>query len=280
MRRRPTTAVIVNTYNWPWALERVLAGLNRQTDGEFEVVVGDDGSAPATKEMIDAFRPRARFPLQHVWQEDLGFRQPVAVNRAVLHTDAQLLCFLDQDTVPAASWIELYRECHRPGEFMAGGYCRLTQEETQAITLATIADGSFERLMNAERLRHVRSYHRANTWSRLLGMQNRPRLLGLNFAASRDLYVRVNGFDNWYTGWGKNDSDLRTRMRRSGAVGRSLWNRSFAFHLWHPVHPTKENKEKNQARYDRVRAGELPWRCEDGLARVADEQALHQGPAY
>jgi hypothetical protein len=127
--------------------------------------------------------------------------------------------------------------------------------------------------MTPPRLRHVRFYHWANAWSRLLGKVNRPRLLGLSFAAARELFVKVNGFDLDYVGWGKEDSDLRTRMRMAGGVGRSVWNRSFAFHLWHPVNPTKEKKAVNQARYDRLRRGELPTRCVNGLDHLAQEDA-------
>jgi len=272
MSRGPTTAVIVNTYNWPWALERALTGLERQTDRDFEVVIADDGSGPETRALLDRFLARGRFPLRHVWQRDVGFRRALALNRAVLQTDAELLCFLDHDTIPAADWVELYRRRCGPGEFAAGGYCRLTQEETRRVTIGSIEDGSFEALMTPERLRHVRFYHWANAWSRLLGRKNRPRLLGLSFAASRELFVKVNGLDLSYVGWGKEDSDLRTRMRMAGGIGRSVWNRSFAFHLWHPVNPTKERKALNQARYDLLRAGGLPWRCENGLDQVTPEE--------
>jgi glycosyltransferase involved in cell wall biosynthesis len=59
------------------ALDAVLAGLAAQSGvarDDWEVIVADDGSGPATREVIE--RWQARFPcaLRHVWHEDTGFR--------------------------------------------------------------------------------------------------------------------------------------------------------------------------------------------------------------
>ena len=69
------TTVIISTYNWPWALERVLTGLTRQTCRDFDVVIGDDGSEPETRAMIERFSPTAPFEIRHVWHEDIGRRK-------------------------------------------------------------------------------------------------------------------------------------------------------------------------------------------------------------
>ena len=46
-------SVIVTTYEWPEALEAVLAGLGAQDDDDFEVVVADDGSGAVTRELVE-----------------------------------------------------------------------------------------------------------------------------------------------------------------------------------------------------------------------------------
>ncbi len=69
-------AVVVATYNWPAALDRVLASLADQTHRAFEVIVADDGSGPETADLIERWTEQVRFPLKHVWQEDEGFRPP------------------------------------------------------------------------------------------------------------------------------------------------------------------------------------------------------------
>ena len=46
-------SLIITTYNRPDALEAVLRSLDDQTDKNFEVIVGDDGSGPETKKMLE-----------------------------------------------------------------------------------------------------------------------------------------------------------------------------------------------------------------------------------
>ncbi len=47
-------SVAVITYNWPQALELVLRALAVQTELPYEVIVTDDGSRPATRELLAA----------------------------------------------------------------------------------------------------------------------------------------------------------------------------------------------------------------------------------
>src|SRR5580704_19463105 len=77
-------SVIVATYNRPDALDAVLRSLAHQSDADFEVLVADDGSAPQTKELIEAWQPRFNGRLHHVWHPDDGFRLAEIRNRAIL----------------------------------------------------------------------------------------------------------------------------------------------------------------------------------------------------
>ena len=55
-------SVIVTTYNREDALEAVLRSLAGQTDADFEIVVADDGSGPATAKLIEAWKAKIRTP--------------------------------------------------------------------------------------------------------------------------------------------------------------------------------------------------------------------------
>ena len=46
-------SVAVITYNWPEALERVLGALAGQSELPYEVIVTDDGSQPATRQLLE-----------------------------------------------------------------------------------------------------------------------------------------------------------------------------------------------------------------------------------
>ena len=261
------TAVILSTYNWPEALELTLTGLARQEDRDFELIVADDGSGPETRALVERFGKDAPFPVRHAWHEDRGYRLAAVRNLGVRATDAEHLIFLDQDAIPGKDWTREHRKGFGPNLFLPGGYVRLTREESELLTVQKIEEGHHESLMNPERRWFLKKKHIYNLFYNVTPFQKKfPRIIGMNFAVHRDLFTKVNGHDEEYEGWGREDSDLRTRMRQAGGGARCLWSRAVVFHKWHPVHPTKPEM-RNKQRYIDVKRRALHWRCEKGLVQ-------------
>ena len=63
---------------------RCCARCRGQHDRDFEVLVADDGSGPATAALIEQWKPRLGVPLTHVRHEHRGFRAGEIRNRALL----------------------------------------------------------------------------------------------------------------------------------------------------------------------------------------------------
>ena len=65
MSPHPLISVVLSTYQRPAHLRRSLISLSHQrdVDGQFEVVVADDGSTDSTAEMVRDFARTAKFPL-------------------------------------------------------------------------------------------------------------------------------------------------------------------------------------------------------------------------
>ncbi|MEI8277643.1 MAG: glycosyltransferase, partial [Hyphomicrobiales bacterium] len=76
-------SVIVTTYNREDALAASLRSLRGQTDVDFEVIVADDGSGPATAALIETVKSSIGHRVVQVWHEDKGFRAGEIRNRAV-----------------------------------------------------------------------------------------------------------------------------------------------------------------------------------------------------
>ena len=126
-------SVIVTTYNRPLALRQVLLGLNNQTDTNFEVIVGDDGSRYETRQMIDALKPTLRYSLNHVWQEDIGFRLNASRNNGILESKGEYLIFLDGDCLPLPDFVSQHRKLAEKNFMVAGNRCLLNPELTKKI---------------------------------------------------------------------------------------------------------------------------------------------------
>lgn len=100
-------AVIISTYNSPYALEKVLWGYAAQTFRDFELIVADDGSSPATRCLIEHFDHEV-MPTRHVWHEDFGFRKCTILNRAIVAADVDYLILSDGDCIPRSNFVETH----------------------------------------------------------------------------------------------------------------------------------------------------------------------------
>ncbi len=126
-------SVIVPTYNREDALDAVLRGLSRQSDRDFEVIVADDGSGPATTELVESWTARLGAPLRQVRQADDGFRAAEIRNRAILASRGTYCIFLDGDCIPRPDFIPAHRALAEPGWFVTGNRGLLSRGMTETV---------------------------------------------------------------------------------------------------------------------------------------------------
>ena len=81
--------------------------------------------------------------------------------------------------------------------------------------------------------------------------------------------VAVNGFDEKFDGFGKEDSDIRNRLRNSGFRGRSVWDHNWVFHCSHDLDPRRNLPDvvRSPPDYDYYESRRHATTCEFGLER-------------
>ena len=104
-----TVSLIISTYNRPDALRLCLLSVFAQTQLPDEVIIGDDGSRPDTRQVIEELRGISPVKIIHVWQKDSGFRLARMRNKAVAVSAGkdtfEYVCnFLDQNVPRAVEW--------------------------------------------------------------------------------------------------------------------------------------------------------------------------------
>ena len=233
----PTTSVVVSAYNQIRELELVLAALAAQSDLAFDVILADDGSMPPAGQLAERLAPSLPFAVRQVWQPDEGFCKARIQNVAALSTSSELLIFLDGDCLPFRDLVVVYRRRALPGVFMTGAVVDLDVATSRALTPASVRSGAHESAVGLGARCALARKQWANWWYRDR-RQGRPRIRGGNFAVAASLFHAVNGFDEVYCGYGKEDSDLRNRMRNAGARGISLWTSARATHLSRKLSPS------------------------------------------
>ncbi len=232
-------SVIVTTYNREDALEAVLRSLARQTDADFEVVVADDGSGPATAKLVEAWKAKVGHRVGHVWHEDRGFRAAEIRNHAVLASRGTYCIFLDGDCIVHSDFVGIHRRMAEPGAFVTGNRILLSRELTAKVMLEKLSpeNWNFSRWI-AERLRG--GVNRLSALLRLpLGPLRRLRQHAWRGARSCNLAIwrrdldRLDGFDAGYSGWGKEDSDIIVRLLHAGVRRKDGVFATGVIHLWH-----------------------------------------------
>jgi glycosyltransferase involved in cell wall biosynthesis len=235
-------SVILNTFDRAHFLPRVLAAWTRIPAEEFTMIVADDGSEDGTTELLRALGRDLPYRLLHVRHARQGHRRAEILNKAVAHAEEEALLFTDADSLPARDLLERHREAFRPDRLLAGGYMRLDEAFTAALDVAGAARGDHESQLSAEVRRQLRRAHRKHRFYCWIRRRGRPHIMGLNMVIPRSGFVRINGYDNQFRGWGRADGDLRERLKQVGVRPHSDWDRALVFHLHHPEDPTKKQR--------------------------------------
>jgi len=258
--------VILSAYNQLDSLRLAARGYLRQTTNDFALTVADDGSRDGTQEFLREFAREFEsrgIKFRHVWHEDDGFRKGTIVNEAVYQEGVEpLLIFADGDCIPPARFVEGHLAVHEPWSFHVGGTHRLSKEVSASITAEDVDSGRFETLGDATHRKALRRLRRKSFWGTLFRRRRRPKMLGLNFAMDRDLYVALNGLDERFRVYGMEDTDLGDRAMRMSPRARvkNLYTINDNYHLWHEQSPG--GRAESLEFYAQT---DHPPRCELGL---------------
>jgi GT2 family glycosyltransferase len=138
----------------------------------------------------------------------------------------------------------------------------LDPKRIQAGALNGSLGGLFRLWLDSWKEKGSKPFHRAYTVKnpflrKLFGMEKVADLKGCNFSVKRDHMLAINGFDESYEGYGREDTDVEIRLQNLGLKIRSGKNLCLQFHLWHEPRaftPVNENLLEEARRTGRVKA--------------------------
>ncbi len=234
-----SVSVIITTYNRSDALLAVLAGLARQTQRDFEVVVADDGSREEHQRVLRESAVARELKVVHVWHPDVGFTAAKARNRGVAAAQGQYLVLLDGDCVPEVDFIARHRQLAAPGCFVNGSRVLLSPALTQRVLDgAETVCGRAAAFWLRQRLRGD-----ASKLTHLLRLPDGAWRVQADFAWKgirscnmgvwRRDYETVDGFDESFVGWGHEDADFVLRLHHAGIRRKNGFCATEVYHLWH-----------------------------------------------
>jgi glycosyltransferase involved in cell wall biosynthesis len=229
------SSLLISTYNWPEALRLILETVRIQTVLPLEVVIADDGSGPETREVIHEFRDILDIPIKHVWQEDCGFRASRIRNLAIKECEAEYIIQIDGDTLLHPRFIEDHQSLALDNHFISGSRVLVGETATRnAIRSGKFAFTPFSRGIK----NRFNALHFPFLGSRYSVKGHTPEVLiykirGCNMSFWKRDLLEINGYDENFEGWGREDSELVWRLLVKGCSLRQVKLAAIQYHLHH-----------------------------------------------
>ncbi|HEY3854827.1 MAG TPA: glycosyltransferase family 2 protein [Verrucomicrobiae bacterium] len=250
-------SLIISTYQRPDALDKLLRGVANQTEKPGQILIADDGSGPATRNVIEQWNKE--IPLRHVWHEDKGFRKTIILNKSLAEIRGDYVVLLDGDCVPHRQFIADHALLAERNFWVQGRRCFVEESFVPKF------DVNKTSIASAIMARQITGWPKAIRWPWASIARNTGQrgIIGCNMGFWRDDLVAINGFDEDYIGWGGEDSDLGTRMYNLGRPRKFVYGRAIVYHLNHPP----LDRARGKANFDRlaetIRSGKV--QCERGM---------------
>ena len=264
-RKMIKTSVIAAFYNKLDYLKLVLAGFERQTEKNFELIIADDGSKEEVVAEIKKIQSNYSFLIKHIWQEDKGFRKNKILNKAIEESESDYLIFIDADCIPHRGFVEGHLNYSRKNISLTGRRVNLSEKITNQLTeknvrngfleknfLLLMQDGLFGKSIDVEKGLYLKNIFLLNFFNR-----KSRGLLGCNFSAFKGDIIKINGFDERYEAPSiGEDSDIQYRLELAGIKIKSINHAAVQYHLFHEL---QERSIKNLELFTQVKESGLAF---------------------
>ena len=255
-------SLIVSTYNRPDALRLCLLNALSQSVMPDEIIVGDDGSGESTAELVREINADAPVAVNHIWHEDKGFRLAMMRNKSIAAATGDYIIEIDGDVILHRDFVKDHLAFAQRGFYVKGGRVNLGQRLTQrlcldgeSVTLSFFSPGIENKRENALHIPALARYLAPRY------RKDKESALGCNMSFFRDDIIAINGYDEFFEGWGGEDGDLGRRLKAHGLKKRHLKFAGIVFHLWHED-KYMYNKDKNFSYSQRE---DTPVYCANGI---------------
>ena len=223
--------LIITTFNRSDALELVLMSVLSQTILPYEIIIADDGSSDDTDMVIKNFQLKYK-NIIHSWHEDKGFRAAKARNKAISLSTTDYIIIIDGDMILHNRFIEDHRNLSERGFFIQGSRVLLTKEKTDNVLLNKQINFSISEQGLKNRKNNILLPIKLVNF---LSIKNRS-LRGIktcNMSFFKEDIININGFNEDFIGWGREDSELAVRFYNYGLRRKTVKFCAIQYHLWH-----------------------------------------------
>ena len=237
-----TSALLISTYNWPEALRLVMISALSQTHLPSKIIIADDGSAKETEELISEFQLKSAVPIFHFHQTDKGFRKAKNLNKAIAGTDVDYIIQVDGDCILHPNFVKDHLSFAEKGVYLYGSRVNLLPNAVGEIfkTKKIYFNVFSSEIKNRTRTLHIPFLSRL--YKSHEGISKKFR--GCNVSFWRKDFITINGYNEDFEGWGREDSDLAIRLGNNHIKAKRLRYAGIVYHIFHKIN-SKDHFELN-----------------------------------
>ncbi len=266
-------SLIITTYNnSSYLIPCVLSALNQQYPPS-EIIIADDGSSAEERAQFLNYFKNSKIPITHIWHEDLGFRAALIRNRAISHAKYPYLVLIDGDMLLHPFFIFDHAQNARKNQFIQGSRVLLGPSISQKIQKKK--DIILPRIGSKDIYQNSKNTLRILWLSRYFAQKSSysfDKIRTCNFSFYKEDAIKVNGFDNRFIGWGREDSEFAVRLVNAKTKRINLRFAGIAYHLYH-VENTRENLPQNDQLLAHSIENKNTW-TQYGLAQVLLDESI------
>lgn len=203
--------------------------------------------------------------LKHIRQERHGFRAAYIRNKAIMASSGDYLIFSDGDLIWHQLFIKDFISRIEEKTAWIGSRVFLTKKASSRflalkkppVIFPVISYAIAKNRLNSIRLPFISQFVPKIAFSVSL----RGGLLGV----FKSDILAINGWNESFSGWGLEDTELIARLYHSGISLRKLKFSGITYHLWHPVLGRSEISKNEKLLRETIDKSLI--RCSNGLVK-------------
>ena len=237
-------SIIISVYKDTDSLDLILDSLSKQTVIPDEIIISEDGNSAEMAEYVANVKDKYNnLDITHLFQEDIGWRKNIALNRAIIASKYEYLIFIDGDCVPFDDFIENHVKQASKKIVLAGKRVELGEQITKEIrskklTVSKLTNNYWLYVIKLikDKTRHLEDILHISYKSFLAPFVKKEvnYIIGCNWSAFKEDILTINGFDEtYYLPSVGEDVDLGWRFRGLGIELKSCRYNANLVHLYH-----------------------------------------------
>ncbi|MEC3907607.1 glycosyltransferase family 2 protein [Tamlana sp. 2201CG12-4] len=269
MNKPISSTLIISTYNWHEALELVLMSVKNQEEYPAEVIIADDGSTIKTQETVARFQDKFPVPLVHVWHKDDGFTKAIILNKAIAKAKGDYIIQADGDCILHPAFVKDHLNFAEENTYLYGSRVNIQENHLEKlfgkkqVRFSAFSQGIKKRTRALYIPFLGNFYKKKNAFSK--------KYRGCNTSYFKKDFIAVNGYNEEFKGWGREDSELALRFHNYGIASRRLRYGGIVYHIYHKEKP-KDGLHKNNKIEQTTIDKKVVW-CKNGIDKYLSEKS-------